>query len=173
MQSSIKPVCGVLFVAFAAIGTPSWAEGTPEPEIQRNINSQPRIENGIRDGSPNTAHEATGLERGQAAPPSQRMPTDVQRHTNQQTRIHNGIQSGRLTNREPGTLERGPSYISRAEARAGVDGASGRREPSWVQRQENLQSARTTTQKSDPKKQDAKKPDALKLDTPKQDMPRR
>jgi hypothetical protein len=159
MQSSIKPLCGVLLTAFAALGTPSWAEGTPE--------------SGIRDGSPSATHEAPSLERGQSAPSSQRMPTDVQRNNNQQTRIHNGIQSGRLTNREPGTLERGQSYINRAEARAGVDGALGRREPSWMQRQENLQSARTTTPKSDPKKQDAKKPDAPKLDTPKQDLPRR
>ena len=186
------------FSVFLTSTSVAFAQGSPEPAIQRNINQQQRIETGLRDGSL-TTREAARLERGQVnvermesralsdgnvsateqarikaaqdrqsaaitrerhdaqvgnpnSASSQRMQADVQRNINQQARIQSGVQSGNLTHREAGALERGQARISRAEARAGVDGALGRRDQTRIQRMENNQSAKIAEQKHDAQK---------------------
>ena len=134
--------------------------------VQRNINQESRIEQGLKSGQL-SADEAAKLERGEAdrlnraqnaesgkinalkhndvtgnpnSASSQRMQTDVQRNINQQSRIEQGVQSGSLSNKEVSHLERGQVRVERAEARAGADGHVSAGEQARIQHKENKQS---------------------------------
>ena len=159
----MKAAATVIAVAVAGLFPVAASAQTVGSEVQRDVNQQRRIEQGLKSGSLNT-REASQLERGEAriermeanaakgnpsSASSQRMQADVQRNVNQQQRIEQGIQSGQLTNREAAKLERGQARVNRAEARAGADGKVGPNEQRRIQKAENRQSKRIYREKHD------------------------
>src|SRR5213596_1537851 len=170
----MKRAATAIAVAVAGLFSVAASAQTVGSEVQRDLNQQRRIEQGLKSGSLNT-REASQLERGEAriqraqnqesrqinrlesnaaggnpnSASSQRMQADVQRNVNQQQRIEQGIQSGQLTNREAGKLERGQARVDRAEARAGADGRVGPNEQRRIQKAENRQSKRIYREKHD------------------------
>ena len=140
-----------------AVGTlfalPALAQNAADV-VQRNVNQQQRIEDGLKSGQLSTK-EAAKLESKEIArakhngvtgdpnsASSQRMQADVQRNVNQEARIEQGVKSGQLTNREVGSLERGQARVDRKEARAGADGHVSANEQHNVQAAEDHQSKR-------------------------------
>lgn len=154
-----KTVLAVMLVMPVAAPVLAQSVGS---EVQRDINQETRVEQGLKSGQLSTG-EAARLERGEAridrmesktlkdgnlydvtgdpnSASSQRMKGDVQRNINQQNRIEQGVQSGQLTNREASRLERGQARVNRAEARVGADGHLNAREQARIQHRENMQS---------------------------------
>ena len=103
--------------------------------IQRDVNQQQRIEQGLRSGEL-TTRETARLERERnsasrdiyrekhdarkgdpSSVSSRRMQADVQRNVNQQRRIEQGVRSSEVTNREAARLERGQARVQKAENR--------------------------------------------------------
>src|SRR6266436_5069895 len=143
---NMKTAATVIAVAVAGLFPVAASAQTVGSEVQRDVNQQQRIEQGLKSGSLNTREAAT-LERGEAR--IDRMQADVQRNVNQERRIEQGVQSGQLTNREAGRLERGQARVDRAEARAGADGRVGPNEQRRIQKAENKQSKRIYREKHD------------------------
>src|SRR6266850_2375203 len=104
-RTALAAALGLAFcgAAFAQAGT-----------VQRDVNQQNRIEQGLKSGQL-TTREAARLE-------------------NEQARIEQGVKSGSLTTREAAKLERGQARDTKLEARAGADGNVNAREQRRIQK---------------------------------------
>ena len=114
---------------FAAAATfacaSAMAQGTPDTAVQRNINQQQRIEQGLKDGSLNT-REAARLERGEAR--IERMESRAMRDGNL-----SDAERARINNAQNAESQR--IYNQRHDAQTGdPNSASSRRMQADVQR---------------------------------------
>src|ERR1051325_9094724 len=124
VHPAIAAALGLAFcgAAFAQAGT-----------VQRDVNQQQRIEQGLQSGQL-TTREASKLEREES-----RVERDQSR----------AMQDGKLSPAEKARLERGEARIDRKEARAGANGKVNAAEQRRIQRAENRESRRIYKEKHD------------------------
>ena len=159
----------LLVAALSLACAGAYAQTTTASTVQRDVNQETRIENGLKDGKLSDAERARlnaaqnkvsadiAADRHNAvtgnpnSASSRRMQADVARNVNQEKRIEAGIQNGSLTNHEVSKLQRGQAHVDAKEVRAGVDGHVGKAEQRSFQGAEDHQSNRIHHEKADAK----------------------